>query len=175
MQGLRDPLSSIRSCAELLAESDLGTQDRLLAQEVIRQCDRMAAHIKSLVGFAADGGAMSPGQIIASALLDNQPAIAARRITLDITVDGDCPLSMEDAGPEAGSKVESGAGSVIAVLSGRLAEIIDQCPVGSRLKISANVGDDRRVWIEIDDGGEKARIDDGSERGSCATILLPAA
>ena len=97
---LRNPMAAIRSSAELWRSQQPADQ-REVAEEVIREIDRMDGYVRDLLAYAKSEPyhlqPVDPARIIDAILIKQHPAIARNRITVETALGGAPRRIMADA------------------------------------------------------------------------------
>lgn len=88
--GLRNPLASIRSCAELTLDDDIPESSRETLMDITDQVDRLEGWIRSfLIRSRRDPGSLSEqaqiDQVIARCIDGYKPQLTRRSISVDVT------------------------------------------------------------------------------------------
>ncbi len=95
--GLRNPLASIRSCAELTLDDDIPDTSRATLTDVIDQVDRLEGWIRSfLIRSRRDPGSLSEqtqiDHVIARCIAGFQPQLTRRSISVSVTPGSGSPM-----------------------------------------------------------------------------------
>jgi len=95
--GLRNPLASIRSCAELVLEDDIDEEVRRPLKDIVDQSDRLERWIRSFLRHAAhqendDTHPMPIDSVLDGCIESFRPQLQARGIDVTIAFDGDTPF-----------------------------------------------------------------------------------
>jgi signal transduction histidine kinase len=100
--GLRNPLASIRSSAEVALGSNLPDDARECANDIISQVDRLEGWIRRLLTYAkpaqATLGPVAIGEVVAECAEDYRRELERRNIQLVLSVDRDLPSVRGEAG-----------------------------------------------------------------------------
>lgn len=143
--GLRNPLASIRSSAELGLESDSPGETRGLLAEIIENADRLEGWIRQYLastraGAAADTPA-DPRTAIEAALAQYRPLLARSGVTLDASV------------PDRLPAVKLHPVILGQLLNSLLANAGEASAPGDRVHLRAAAGERGRLLIEVQDHG----------------------
>lgn len=95
--GLRNPLASIRSCAELTLDDDIPESSRETLQDITDQVDRLEGWIRSfLIRSRRDPGSLSDqaqiDKVIARCIDGFQPQLTRRSIGVSVTAGSGSPM-----------------------------------------------------------------------------------
>lgn len=142
--GLRNPLASIRSTAELGTEATDTVEARGLHAEVVTQADRLEGWIRQFLTAARAGSApQAPTDVrsvIADCLAQFEPTLARRGMTLEVSM------------PAALPPVRLCPVILRQILNSLLANAVEAMGDGGRLAMTATASG-RRVLIEVGDTG----------------------
>ena len=159
--GIRNPLASIRSCAEVALEDDLATA-RAAAADIIDESDRLDRWIRELLLLALGDGAPPEPLAVAAVLrhcLDGYaPALQRRHIALSLTIEDNLPL------------VWGQAASLGHAINNLVANALEAMPSGGTLCASACFDQVRReVVLRLVDSGGGMALPPGSGQGRLVT------
>jgi signal transduction histidine kinase len=142
--GLRNPLASIRSTAELGLESDAQSEVRELLAEIIDQADRLEGWIRQFLTSARSGAAeqvpADARAVIADCARQFGPTLARRGVALELRV------------PERLPRVRFCPVILRQILNSILANALEAMTDGGKLGVRA-MSADAHVTIEITDTG----------------------
>jgi signal transduction histidine kinase len=142
--GLRNPLASIRSSAELGLAARSAEQVRELLRSIVSDADRLESWIRQFLYFAQAGvKAGEPGEpekAIAAALTQFEPLMARRRIALERALKGPLP------------RVRLNDVILGQILNSVIANALEAMGEGGRLRLAA-WADRQRVTLEVGDTG----------------------
>ncbi|MDH3234887.1 MAG: ATP-binding protein [Alphaproteobacteria bacterium] len=143
--GIRNPLASIRSSAELMRD-EKGAIVRPFVDDIMGDVDRVDAWVVDLLNFtrtdAFDAGAVEVPEIVANCLKQADPALRRRG------VETDCRLS-DDLPPVHGTPE-----ALAQVLNCLIENAVDAMPNGGRLEVTAATDKKgNNVSIELLDTG----------------------
>lgn len=143
--GLRNPLASIRSSAELSLESPLPDEARDCTRDIIAQVDRLEAWVRQLLTYAKPAhGTLGPVDV--NALLREVIATYARDLERQSVKVG---WTLADPLPAA--RADS---LMLSQLIGNLvANALEAMPAGGELSLSSRPENDGQVVVEIKDNG----------------------
>ena len=100
--GLRNPLASIRSSAEVTLGSDIPDDARECANDIISQVDRLEGWIRRLLTYAKPShaalGPVEIEQVVTECAADYRRELEKRGIQLDLSVDASLPPISGEAG-----------------------------------------------------------------------------
>jgi two-component system sensor histidine kinase HydH len=143
--GIRNPLASIRSSAELMLED--GSFVHEFAPEVVRQVDRMEGWVKRLLSYAYQPARalepVSPNLVARMAAQAVEKDLARQGITLELSLADDLPTipAQRDALEHALANLVSNA--------------IEAMPGGGRLALQTRIAPDRRgIEMVVTDSGQ---------------------
>ena len=142
--GLRNPLASIRSCAELTIDDDIPEASRETLRDITDQVDRLEGWIRSfLIRSRRDPGSLSEqaqiDHVIARCIDGFQPQLARRGIAVSVT-------------PGAGSPMVLGRPAELEqVLNTILSNGIEAVPDGGQMSIT---------WTNTSHGTLEVRVTD---------------
>jgi two-component system, NtrC family, sensor histidine kinase HydH len=144
--GLRNPLASIRSCAELTLDDDIPEISRVALHDITDQVDRLEGWIRSfLVRSRRDPGSLSDqaqiDQVIANCVTGFQPQLDRRGIRVAISHGSGSPMV-----PARASELEQVLNSVIS-------NSIEAMTGGGVLDISWSNRPDGTLELRITDTG----------------------
>jgi signal transduction histidine kinase len=143
--GIRNPLASIRSSAELMIEDrELSGE---LAPEVVRQVDRLEGWVRRLLSYAYQQNRaiepVPPNEVLAAVAHAVGPDLERRDIALSMSLG------------EAVTKVPADRDALEHALSNLVSNAIEAMPRGGRLELASRVGNDGRcVELRVADTGE---------------------
>ena len=146
VHGLRNPLTVIRSCAELVLDDDLPDNARGPVTDIVGQSERMESWIRSLLTHALGSQAPTVGstdvdQVIGKCLESYLSQMRNRNIAAVFTDQGSCPL------------VAAQPAELEQVLNSILSNSIEAMPGGGKIRVSRSVRPDNQVCILIEDNG----------------------
>jgi signal transduction histidine kinase len=145
--GLRNPLASIRSTAELGAEARDVEEARGLHDDVVRDADRLEGWIRqflTVVSREASPGTApraEVGEVVAVCAAELEPALTRRGVALGLALPEflpaarACPVVLRQA------------------LAAILANAVEATPDGGRLRVAAAATAAREVVVEVADTG----------------------
>lgn len=143
--GLRNPLASIRSSAELALESELGPEGRECAEDIIAQVDRLEGWIRQLLGYAkpshANLSAVDINLVLDEAVSSFSREFEKRNLIVRCDYAASLPLVRGDA-----SMLLQLAGSLIS-------NAIEALESDGKISIATFLGTDSDVVVEIRDNG----------------------
>lgn len=143
--GLRNPLASIRSSAELSLESNLPDDARECTRDIIAQVDRLEAWVRQLLTYAKPAHS-TLGPVEVNALL--------REVVTGYTRDLDnhrVKLAWDLTDQVSSVR---GDGLILTQLIGNLvSNALEAMPSGGELKIATRTSEGNRVTIEVGDTG----------------------
>lgn len=144
--GLRNPLASIRSCAELTLDDDIPESSRETLNDITDQVDRLEGWIRSfLIRSRRDPGSLSEqaqiDQLIARCIEGFQPQMARRAITATISSGTGSPMVL-------GRSAE-----LEQVLNTIISNGIEAMDDGGVLDVSWRNRSDGTVEVQISDTG----------------------
>lgn len=142
---LRNPMAAIRSSAELW-RSQQPPEEREVAEEVIREIDRMDGYVRDLLAYAKSEPyhlhPVDPLKVIHAILAKQQPAIARHRITAETAAGGPSSKVMADE-----MLLEQALTSIVT-------NAIEAMPDGGKLVVAIGKGGRKGMLrIEIADTG----------------------
>jgi signal transduction histidine kinase len=143
--GIRNPLASIRSSAELMIEDrELSAE---LAPEVVRQVDRLEGWVRRLLSYAYQQdraiGPVSPNEVLGDVARAVAPELPRRGIELATDLGADVPA------------VPADRDALEHAVSNLVSNAIEAMPAGGRLGIASRLSADRRsVELQVSDTGE---------------------
>jgi two-component system, NtrC family, sensor histidine kinase HydH len=143
--GLRNPLASIRSSAELSLESPLPPEARESAQDIIGQVDRLEGWIRQLLTYAkpshANLGAVDINAVLQESMQSYSRDLERRHIKLSQNLAGNLPNVRGDS-------------AVLCQLVGSLiANAMEAQETGGEIILSSQLADNGMVVAEIRDSG----------------------
>jgi two-component system sensor histidine kinase HydH len=143
---LRNPMSAIRSSAELW-RSQQPQEKREVADEVIREVDRMDGYVRDLLSYARAEPyhlqPVAPLKVIEAVVGKQQPAIARNRIDVETR-----------AGDNTRTKVMADEMLLEQALTSVVTNAIEAMPDGGKLSVSIAPGSEKgKVRIAIADTG----------------------
>lgn len=144
--GLRNPLASIRSCAELTLDDDVPETSRETLNDIIEQVDRLEGWIRSfLIRSRRDPGSLADlaqiDQVIARCVENFQPQMARRSIIAAVTAGTGSPM------------VRGRPAELEQVLNSIVSNGIEAMEHGGVLGVSWTNGPDGRLEVRITDTG----------------------
>lgn len=145
--GLRNPLASIRSSAELALESDLEPEDRELMEDVIGQSDRLEGWVRQYLAYASTAPELPARAeveaVIFEATQQIDSTLARKSIRLETGIQNDCPAVRID--PH----------TLLQVTNSLIANAVEVLPAEGSLEIRASAidGPEPTVAIRIEDDG----------------------
>lgn len=142
--GIRNPLASIRSSAELIAEDD--TPSREQAEDIVQQVDRLEGWVRRLLAYAYQGSrGVEPidlNSVLRSALVGFQRDFERQSVQVE--------LALAEPPPTVSAERDS----LEHALMNLVANAIDAMPSGGRLRLATTLErGGRRVAVEIADTG----------------------
>jgi signal transduction histidine kinase len=156
--GLRNPLASIRSTAELGLETGAAGHVRELLAEVVDQADRLEGWIRQFLTSARAAGSGRPpadlGTVLAECAAQFRPTLARRGMALALDL------------PERLPRVALCPVVLRQILNSILANALEAMTEGGRLEIAATARG-RQVAVEVRDTGP------GMSGAEVAAALLP--
>lgn len=152
--GIRNPLATIRSSAELVQETV--PEARAQADDIVAQCDRLGAWLREWLGYAADTpltpGALHLRPLVASAC-DEVKAVARRRhVQVHADLPADLPAVLAD--PLLMGQV----------LRSVLANALEAMPRGGQVRFDART-DAATVTLGLQDNGPGLSADARARAG----------
>jgi signal transduction histidine kinase len=143
--GLRNPLASIRSSAELGLECEAQGETRGLLTEIIENADRLEGWIRQYLASARAGAAADapadPRAVIEASLAEYRPLLARTGVTLDASL------------PERLPAVKLHPVILGQLLNSLLANAGEASAAGSSVQLRAATLGRKRVLIEVQDEG----------------------
>lgn len=144
--GLRNPLTAIRSCAELVLDDDLPRSARGPVTDIIEQSERLESWIRSFLTQALGdpvpaSGSSDVDEVIRKSLGNFQAQLTNRNIVVDFVDEGLCP-------PIAAQPTE-----LEQILNSILSNSIEAMSGGGRIDVSRALRPDGQVCIVIRDNG----------------------
>ena len=145
--GLRNPLASIRSSAELALEGDLVPEDRELMEDVITQSDRLEGWVRQYLAYASTDQELPAcaeiGPTLRQAAEQIQGTLRRKSIMLDLDIGRTCPRARID--PH----------SLLQIVNSLISNAIEALPANGRLTVRAGAagGRENRVEIRVGDDG----------------------
>lgn len=143
--GIRNPLSVIRTSAELVREGGADSAGREAAADIMAQVDRLELWVRELLTYVnLPAGGQQPVDVEAVARAVIQPFdadIRRRGIVVDVRFNPGFPMVRGDA-------ILLGQ-----VLRSLVTNAIEAMPSGGNLRVSGAVADDRRPTVRIQDDG----------------------
>lgn len=143
--GIRNPLASIRSSAELMQD---GPPERVqeAAQDVIAECDRLEAWVDELLSYtrplSAGSGALDLPPLVAACLAESERELQRRGVAVDCEWEPALP-------PVRGNALLLGQ-----VLHSLLANAMEACSRGGHITLRARLdGAARQVCLSVSDDG----------------------
>jgi signal transduction histidine kinase len=142
---LRNPLSSIRSSAELALEGAIG-EARETSQDIIAEIDRLENMVRQLLFYSqaplGDIEEIDMTELLAGVTGDFRRDFEKRRVQTEVSVTPRLPL------------VRADGAAIAQVLNSLITNALDAMPEGGRLVIAARPGTERgRVEVEVRDDG----------------------
>lgn len=140
--GIRNPLATIRSSAELLQET--APAARREADDIVAQCDRLGSWLREWLGHAADTAPRPAAQALAPLVRSacDEVADAARRRRVQLHADL----------PEALPPVMADPLLIAQVLRSVLANALEALPRGGQVHFDVRA-DDRTLVLGVQDDG----------------------
>ncbi len=144
--GLRNPLASIRSCAELTIDDDIPESSRETLRDITDQVDRLEGWIRSfLIKSRRDPGGLSEqaqiDHVIARCIAGFQPQLARRSITISVAAGSGSPMVL-------GRPAE-----LEQVLNTILSNGIEAVEDGGELTVTWSNGSDGTLEVRVTDTG----------------------
>ena len=143
--GLRNPLASIRSSAELGLETDPPEETRGLLAAIVGDADRLEGWIRQYLASARAGAAADapadPRAVIEASLAEYRPLLARTGVTLDASL------------PERLPAVKLHPVILGQLLNSLLANAGEASAAGSSVQLRAATLGRKRVLIEVQDEG----------------------
>lgn len=142
--GIRNPLASIRSSAELMIQDE--TLSREFAPTIVRQVDRLEGWVRRLLEYAYQRngavGAVSPNEVLGSVAAAVTDGLRQARIELALSLADDVP------------DVPADRGSLEHALNNLVTNAIEAMPDGGRLELASRAVRNRHaVEIVVSDTG----------------------
>ncbi|MBU4323601.1 MAG: two-component sensor histidine kinase, partial [Gammaproteobacteria bacterium] len=146
--GLRNPLASIRSSAELIA---MGPEQPREANDIMSEVDRLQAWIAKLLAYAQQGGrALQPlclRDLLDAVLAGHAPRARRQGITVSCELAADLPQVWADAP------------ALEQVVDNLVSNALDAMPSGGQLRLSAAL-EKGVLSLEVADNGVGISADD---------------
>jgi two-component system, NtrC family, sensor histidine kinase HydH len=144
--GLRNPLASIRSCAELTIDDDIPESSRETLRDITDQVDRLEGWIRSfLIKSRRDPGGLSEqaqiDHVIARCIAGFQPQLTRRSITVSVAAGSGSPMVL-------GRPAE-----LEQVLNTILSNGIEAVEDGGKLTVTWFNGSDGTLEVRVTDTG----------------------
>lgn len=141
--GIRNPLASIRSSAELALESDPGWRES--AREIVEQVDRLESWVRELLSYsqplAANLESIQVGALLQDSLRGFERDLARRGIRASAQVDPTLPAVVAD-------RILLGQ-----VFNSLIANAVEAVERDGRIEVTVQRDEDRRLRVTIEDSG----------------------
>jgi signal transduction histidine kinase len=142
--GIRNPLASIRSSAELMVEDREFAHE--FAPDIVRQVDRLEGWVRRLLSYAYQKdsalAAVDPNELVRCVADAAEGALRGRRVALSLSLDDGVPQLLADRD------------ALEHALANLVTNAIEAMPEGGRLELATSLGADRRsVEIAVCDTG----------------------
>lgn len=144
--GIRNPLGTIRSSAELMAAGPDGS----LAQDIMDEVDRLQAWVRQLLAYAQQGGrSLAPVALLPlleEVLAQRQTRIERQGVRVQRDWSGSLP------------EIEADAPALAHAIDNLLLNALDAMPTGGTLAVRARV-DGPSLRLELEDSGQGMSAD----------------